>query len=113
MKAQQSSGATPLHAARDQLCMCLRVRLVSGRERDADHPGQIDFAIWLGEQQYAGIEIAIVNHGVLESVQHLQRRPAVKRFDGELPAIDRARHHHVGEEEIDFLIRIDEGDSDA
>src|ERR1700686_2462829 len=76
-KSLQSSGAMSLHATCKQLCVCLRVRFVSDRERDADHPGQIDFAIWLGEQQHAGIEIAILNHGVLRiagDVQYLQRR---------------------------------------
>ena len=37
----------------------------SGRERGADHPGQIDFAIWFGKQQHVSVETPVNDHGVL------------------------------------------------
>jgi hypothetical protein len=41
------------------------LRIASTRERGADHPGQIDLAIWLGEQEFAAPRMAIVDRGVL------------------------------------------------
>jgi hypothetical protein len=36
-----------------QHCVGIEARFVSARERGADHPGQINLAIWLGEQEHA------------------------------------------------------------
>ena len=40
--------------------------------------------------------------------KYLERRPAIQRFDGELPSVDRTGHHHVGEQKIDFFALIDD-----
>ena len=32
----------------------------------------------------------------------------MQRRDGELPSADRTRHHHVGEQEIDAFVRVDD-----
>jgi hypothetical protein len=54
--------AAPASAARDSIaCAYIEVRFVSARERYADRPGQIDFAIWLGEQEFAAPRMAIFN----------------------------------------------------
>jgi hypothetical protein len=60
-------NATPrrLHFSSARQRCVYRNPLVSARERGPDHPGQIDLAIWLGEQQLAGPKIASINHGVL------------------------------------------------
>ena len=97
-------------AARDDVA-CIEIRFVSARERRADHRGQIDFAIWLGEQQLAAAKMAILDHGVPRitgGAEHLERRPAVQCRDGRPPAVDRAGHHHVGKHKVDFLARIDD-----
>jgi hypothetical protein len=92
------------------------VSRASGRERDADHFRKVAFAIRLRDQQYAGIEVSVTNQGVLRitgRVQHLERRPAIQRLDGELPSVDQAGHDHVGEQEIDVFARIEDSEGFA
>lgn len=54
---RRDAGSTS--AARDNV-VCIENLPCSARERGADHPGQIDFAIWLGEQQFAATKTAIL-----------------------------------------------------
>src|SRR5260370_10790449 len=95
----------------NEIAVLRRTPLVSGRERGADHFCQIDFAIRLRKQQNAGVDTAVMHQGVFRiagRIPDLYRRPAAQCLDGQLPPVDRTRHHHVGEQKIDFFALIDD-----
>src|SRR6267154_1645320 len=85
-------------------------RFISGSKGGAYHPRKIRLAIGLGKQQHAGIEMAVMDNGFVRIAggeQYLQRRPSLQRLVGELAAIHRARHDHIGKQQIDCRGTID------
>ena len=82
-------------------------------ERLADHRRQIRLAIRLGEQQDSGVEPAVMDDrifGVARGKQHLEPGPGFRRLVGELAAVHRAGHDHVGEQQIKILAGFDDGE---
>src|SRR5579883_2525608 len=85
---------------------------VSAGERKADHACEFRLAVGLGQQVHAGIEPPVMQDrvlGVARGEQCLQAGAALRRGVGQLAAIHRTRHDHVGEQEIDGRIAVDDG----
>src|SRR5882672_7478881 len=119
-RSEQGNGRENAYAAAfsRKLRMTSRHRLrsfpASGAKGGADHFRQLDLAIRLGKQQNATVETPVLNHGVFlvaRRIQYLERRPAMQGLNGQLPSADRTRHHHVGEQKIDFSTAIDDRQS--
>ena len=95
---------SPLQGEVGERC-AIHARL-SGRlgQRGPDFSGEIVAAIGFAQELRVRIELAVLDRrrlGVAGREQHGDARKARARAPGERGRLDRAGHHHVGEQQID------------
>src|SRR4051794_39020291 len=111
--SERPGSSDNLHTRSGGLALSPAIRLLVRSDRDlrlverhSDQASQIRFAIWLHQQQHAGVEPAVVNNGTLGvtgCIQNLQPRSTSDSFGRKLAPVHETRHDHVGKQEVDIV----------
>src|SRR5438093_13626498 len=78
----------------------------------ADHAGDFRLAVRLSKQKHAGIETPVMENrvfGITRREQYRHSGPTLHHLLGKLTTVHRARHDDVGEQQVEGLAALQDG----